>query len=119
MLGPIGSLLLLAADPASAIGEERHIICDIGPIDRIFAGRKWRVVACSDGRSLGVLSPEGDPDVDFYFTVIVEDKRILVDGRGTGDGSAIAATNEALRKLTRGEIAALVSAARAAEASRR
>jgi len=112
MLGAVGSLMLILSDPAAAGAPEWRIRCDVGPIERTFAGRPWTVYSCSDGRSLALFA-EGSHPHRFVFTLIADGGRYLIGGSGSGDGRVIAAANEELRRLTPDEIAALVGATRA------
>ena len=104
-------LASLAAPCVHATGEDRPpaLDCNRGPLHRTFGATPWLVYACSDARSVVVMSDEGNPAMPFYFILYVKpDGEMKLYGEGTGKQSATQAAFDELEKLTQDDVAALV-----------
>jgi hypothetical protein len=105
------SLLLLLAGAAQQPPEHVRITCNYGPIERMFGGGPWKVLGCSDGKTLVLTSANSTSTFPFRYIITFEKGRSLVDGRGQpGEGTDVAIATEQLRQLTADEFAALMKA---------
>ena len=110
MLSPT-TLLLLLTVAAQQPPEHVRITCNYGPIERTFGGGPWKVLGCSDGKTIVLTSANSISNYPFRYIITFERGRSLVDGRGQpGHGTDVALATEQLRQLTAYEFAALLEA---------
>ena len=112
MFGAVGWMMMLLA-PAPAPGQNYTLRCDVGPIERSFAGHKSRVYSCSDGESLIIQSADTSSGTEFTYSILVQGGRPSVGGNGSGDGEIVAGVYQELRRMTPRQVAALVAATKA------
>ena len=111
MLGPIVSLMLLLSAPAADNPTDLRLLCNVGPLERSFAGQPSLVYLCSDDRSLVIVSAQKYPATEFLYTLVAQgDRHVIGNGSGSGDGRIVAAVYQDLRRLTEDEIGALIRA---------
>src|SRR5688572_13357719 len=109
MLSPMSLLMLLVA--AEQPPEHVRITCNDGPIERTFGGGPWKILSCSDGKTLVLTSANSTSTFPFRYIITFEKGRSLVDGRGQpGEGTDVARATEQLRQLNADEFAALIKA---------
>lgn len=110
MIG-LAAILLVAASSQDAPPK---LDCSIGPVERAFGGTPWIVYACSDGRSVVVVSKGGNPAAPFVFIISPKNGRYEIYGEGNGSKTASAAALADLKALGDDGIVKLGDAARAA-----
>lgn len=86
--------------------------CKTGPLSKSFGGNDWLVYACSDDKSIVVVSASGNPAMPFYFSISPKDGSYVVHGEGKGDKSASSEANKELGKLTKEQIEQLIADAK-------
>lgn len=110
MLSPT-TLLLLLTVAAQQPPEHVRTTCNYGPIKRTFGGGPWKILGCSDGKTLVLTSASSISNFPFRYIITFEKGRTLVDGRGQpGEGTDVALATVQLRQLTADEFDALVKA---------
>ena len=70
--------------------------CGLGPVSKTFGGVSWLVYACSDRRSVVLMSAPGSPAMPFYFMFSADGSRHRLIGEGTGNKVV---TDRAYREL--------------------
>jgi hypothetical protein len=88
----LASLLLAislagAASPTlaqSSADPSQPLNCDRGPIRKSFGGAPWLAYACSDGRSVVLMSAPESPANPFYFMFSAKGSAHQLIGEGTG-----------------------------------
>lgn len=86
-----GSVLGQAASAGAA-----QLDCNRGPVQKQFGGSPWLAYACSDGRSVVLVSAPGNPATPFYFMFSATASGHRLVGEGTG---AKAVTDKAYGEL--------------------
>jgi hypothetical protein len=107
----VALLVAYLASPSIAMAEDEATIslkCEVGPVAKSYGGTNWLLYACDDGRSLVVVSGEGNPATPFYFMFAWQDGTYLLRGEGTGDKKATQAAFDDLSKLDSSEVERLV-----------
>jgi hypothetical protein len=74
----------------------------------------WLVYACSDNKSVVVVSASGSPAGPFYFMLFQKQGRYVVVGEGTGPKVVTDRAYAELVRLTDPEIQALLASAKQA-----
>jgi hypothetical protein len=82
---------LLASCATTPREPEAKVSCTAGPYAITYGGQPWLAFACSDGRSVALLSAPGNAAAPFSFVVRPSDHGVRVQGDGGGDRSATAA----------------------------
>ena len=101
---------------ASAAAQEAvapRLDCEIGPVQKTFGSAPWLVFACSDDKSLVIVSAPGNAGNPFFFKMFIKDGQRHVVGEGAGSKKVTAAAYDELVKLSEADVAALISAANA------
>lgn len=109
-------LLALLACPHGVVAQEstsqqQHLDCSAGPLSKTFGFTPWLVYACSDGKSVVVVTTPGSPAAPFYFMLFPKDGKYTVVGEGTGLKRHTDRAYADLNRLTEQEISDLVHAA--------
>ena len=110
MIAATAALLL-----AISGGDPAPMQCNVGPVARELGGSNWTVLSCSDGRSMVVVSAQGNPAGPFVFFLKPRpDGGYAISGEGNGDKAASDAALEALTHYTPDDFAALLAETKAA-----
>jgi hypothetical protein len=99
----IASLMLLNFLPATAFSQESKatpLQCNLGPIEKNFGGNLWNVFACSDNKSVAIVSTASSPANPFYFFVYSKGDGYGLSGEGNGQKSATQPAFDDLKKLS-------------------
>jgi hypothetical protein len=92
--------------------------CEVGPLPRTYGQTEWLVYACSDARSVAIVSAEGNPAFPFYFVFYVKESgEMNLHGEGTGKKAASQAAFDEIKDFTLADIAELVKQATAVHAN--
>jgi hypothetical protein len=83
------------------------ISCMIGPLTKTIGGNAWLVYACSDGKSLAVVSTPNVAPTWFYFIVAPKGDGYAVSGEANGDKSVTKPVFEELAAMSSDAVAAL------------
>ena len=113
-LAPVA--LVSALSCSGALAQEAaaaRLDCAIGPVHKTFGAAPWLVFACSDAKSLVIVSAPGNAGNPFFFKIYVKDGRRHVVAEGAGSKKVTAAAYNELAKLAEADVAALISAANA------
>lgn len=94
-------------------GGAPQLDCARGPVPKNFGATPWLVYACSDDKSLVVVSAPGNAGGPFYFMLFMKNGARQVVGEGAGAKNVTSAAYQDLIKLSETDIAALIRAARA------
>lgn len=109
--------LMLFTYPLGAAQETRaepvQLDCRAGPLSRNFGSTPWLVYACSDQKSVVVVSAPGSPAAPFYFMLFLRDGQYAVVGEGTGLKSHTDRAYADLTRLTARDISNLIREAKA------
>ena len=81
--------------------------CMIGPLTKTIGGNAWLVYACSDGKSLAVVSTANVAPTWFYYIVVPEGDGYAVRGESSGDKSVTKPVFEELSAMSADAVAAL------------
>ena len=81
--------------------------CMIGPLTRTIGGNAWLVYACSDGKSIAVVSTPGVAPTWFYYIVSPRGGGYAVSGESSGDKSLTKPVYEELSAMSSDAVAAL------------
>ena len=107
-------LSLLGAPPdlvkpqtAQAQAAGRSILCNVGPVQRVFGGTGWFVCSCRDGATMLLIPAPGNSAVPSYFSPQQRDGRNRVAGESRGDRTAGDGVRAALEALTPAALQAL------------
>jgi hypothetical protein len=82
----IGIFCLSVSGLISAKGN--NLDCSIGALSQTYGGSEWVVHACSDGKSVVIVSDEGNPANPFVFFIIWTEEDFTLYGEGTGEKSS-------------------------------
>lgn len=91
--------------------DVRAMDCEIGPLDRRYGGTEWYVYACSDHKSVVIVSKPESPAMPYIFTIVRKDGEFVIQGEGSGDKSAAAAAAADLEKLNKEDFYELITEA--------
>ena len=83
------------------------VSCMIGPLTKTIGGNAWPVYACSDGKSLAVVSTPNVAPTWFYFIVAPKGDGYVVSGEASGDKSVTKPVSEELSAMSSDAVAAL------------
>lgn len=98
-----------------SVGDPAPVQCNVGPVARELGGSDWMVLSCSDGRSMVMVSAQGNPAGPFvFFLKPLPDGAYAISGEGNGDKAASDAALEVLTHYTTADFAALLAATKAA-----
>ncbi|GGC64103.1 hypothetical protein GCM10011396_08800 [Undibacterium terreum] len=86
----------------------------MGPLTKTYGATEWLVYACSDAKSIVVVTAAGNPGLPFYFMLYSQGGVRKLFGEGTGQKSVTDAAYKELAGLTEPEIASLISLAKLA-----
>jgi hypothetical protein len=92
----LAAMLLMAA---SADDARPRLECSIGPVERTFGGTAWVVYACSDQRSVVVVSKQDNPASPFVFILSPDHGHYRIYGEGNGSKAASDAALADLKAL--------------------
>lgn len=115
MSQPIARWLLLTAAAAFstvASGQASEpsaapVRCMTGPSTKTIGGNAWLVYACSDGKSLAVVSTPSIAPNWFYYIVAPSGDGYAVSGEASGDKSVTRPVFEELSAMSPDAVAAL------------
>ena len=79
----------------------------IGPLTKTIGGNPWPVYACSDGKSLAVVSTPNVAPTWFYFIVAPKGDGYAVGGEASGDKSVTKPVFEELSAMSSDAVVAL------------
>jgi len=108
-----------AAFPRLSRAQQPQLDCSLGPLAKTYGGSSWLVYACSDNKSLVVVTSQGNPGSPFYFMLTPQNGKRRLFGEGTGRKSATDPAFAELSRLTEDEIAGLIESAKKAAAPQR
>ena len=91
--------------------------CSAGPLTRAYGGVPWLVYACSDDKTVVLMSAPGSPAAPFYFTFFQKEGRYVLGGEGTGARSVTDRAHAELAALSQADVRGLLVAAKAAASS--
>ena len=83
------------------------VSCMIGPLTKTIGGNAWLVYACTDGKSLAVVSTPNVAPTWFYFVVAPKGGGYGVSGQSSGDKSITKPVFEELSAMSPDAVAAL------------
>lgn len=101
------SCAIAATAPASPLS------CNIGPVTKSYGGGQWLVYGCSDGKSVVLVTPQGNPGFPFVFSFLYTSKSMTLHGEGTGNKQVTDAAFKELQALSEADIGALFQQAKA------
>lgn len=93
-----------AAPPAASTKMGEPISCSAGPALKTYGGTHWLAYACSDGKSLALISASDNPACPAHFILSPKDGKYTVTGQGSGKHDTIPSVEKELRALTPAEI---------------
>lgn len=100
---------------AISVGDPAPMQCNVGPVASKLGGSDWMVLSCSDGRSMVVVSAQGNPAGPFvFFLKPLTDGGYTINGEGNGDKTVSDAALETLTHYTSADFAALLAQTKAA-----
>jgi hypothetical protein len=97
---------------AAAVPDE-PLSCNIGPVTKSYGGGQWLVYGCSDGKSVVLVTAQGNPGFPFVFSFLYTSKSMTLHGEGTGNKQATDAAFKELQPLGQADVAALFQQAKA------
>ena len=114
----IASLLALgsascATAAAAPTAPGNTLACNIGPAAKSYGGGQWLVYGCSDGKSVVLVTSQGNPGSPFVFSFIYTGNTMTLHGEGTGDKQATDAAFKEIKALSQADVAALFQQAKA------
>ena len=83
------------------------VSCMIGPLTKTIGGNAWLVYACTDGKSLAVVSTPDAAPTWFYFVVAPKGDGYGVSGQSSGDKTITKPVFEELSEMSPDAVAAL------------
>ena len=83
------------------------VSCMIGPLTKTIGGNAWPVYACSDGKSLAVVSTPSVAPTWFYYVVAPKGDGYAVRGESRGDKSVTKPVFEELSAMNSDAVSAL------------
>ena len=111
-------MLLVAAMASSAMyvgaQDAPKLNCDVGPVTKKYGGTDWLVYSCDDQKSLVMVTVPDSPASPFYFFYAYSDKSYHLYGEGAGDKQVTDKAYEDLKRLSEGQLAALLEETRKA-----
>ncbi len=96
--------LALSLLTGTASATNAAMKCESGPILKTFGKTAWQVYGCADGKSIVVMSAEGNPALPFYFMFYPKNGAYQLVGEGSGKKEYTAAAYQELEKLTDADI---------------
>ncbi len=84
------------------------LTCEAESIAKDFGGTNWLVSACTDDKSIVVVSAPGNPEMPFYFFISPKGESYNIVGEGSGNKNESNLAFKALKKLTNEEILKLI-----------
>ena len=101
---------IIAVSPAfPAEAPAKSLTCTTGPLSKALGGTTWLVYACSDGKSLAIVSDPASPASPFVFFLAAKGATYTITGEGNGKKSATKPAFDALTQMTPTEIVGLHS----------
>lgn len=100
------------AIPGQVGAASTNLICDVGPITKIFGRSQWLVYSCDDRRTVVVVSAPGNPAMPYYFTLSRTENGYRISGEGAGNRAFTAAAFSDLTILSQEDIEYLVEQTR-------
>jgi hypothetical protein len=97
----------------AASAPDKPLSCNIGPVTKSYGGGQWLVYGCSDGKSVVLVTPQGNPGFPFVFSFLYTDESMTLHGEGTGNKQATDAAFKELQALSQTDVAALFQQAKA------
>jgi hypothetical protein len=97
----------------AAAAPDKPLSCNIGPVTRSYGGGQWLVYGCSDGKSVVLVTAQGNPGFPFVFSFLYTSKGMTLYGEGNGDKKATDAAFKELQPLSQTDVAALFQQAKA------
>jgi len=96
--------LILLALTSTAHGQ--ILACNVGPVVKTYGGAAWHVYACSDGRSVALITPQDSKAFPFYFFFHLQGdgRGYHLFGQGMGDKTVTNAAAIELQALTRRDL---------------
>lgn len=117
-LAMMGLTLIASTSCASSTDKPPALDCKVGPLHKTYGKTEWLVYACDDSRSVVIVSDQGNPASPFYFILYVKpDGDMQLYGEGNGKKPSTQAAFDELKKLSQGDVAALVEQARTTQPS--
>jgi hypothetical protein len=118
LLGLICSSSFASPQPADS-ARPPALKCEVGPLHETYGKTEWLVYACSDARSVVIVSAEGSPAAPFYFIFYIRpDGTMKLYGEGNGKKSATQPAFDELKRLSQSDVAALVAQAQSLQATK-
>lgn len=97
----------------AAAASDKPLSCNIGPVTKLYGGGQWLVYGCSDGKSVALVTAQGNPGFPFVFSFLYTSKGMTLYGEGNGDKKATDAAFKELQQLSQTDVAALFQQAKA------
>ena len=97
----------------TAAAPDEPLSCNIGPVTKSYDGGQWLVYGCSDGKSVVLVTAQGNPGFPFVFSFLYTSKSMTLHGEGTGNKQATDAAFKELQPLGPADVAALFKQAKA------
>lgn len=95
----------------SATDTTPKLDCGRGPATKSFGGAPWLIYACSDGRSIVLVSAPESPASPFYFMFNPNSTGHRLIGEGTGDKTVTDNAYKELKALSETDIRLLFAEA--------
>jgi hypothetical protein len=111
----IALFLAFAGAPCAlaASAPDNTLSCTIGPVAKSFGGGQWLVYGCSDGKSVVLVTQQGNPGFPFVFSFIYTSESMTLHGEGIGDKQATDAAFKQIKALSQADVASLFQQAKA------
>lgn len=110
-------LPILGATPAH--GDETapasKLVCNIGPIEKVFGKTNWLVYSCNDERSIVIATAPGSPASPFVFRFLARENSYVLQSLGTGNREFTTAAFNELKVMSGQDIETLVKLTKAHE----
>lgn len=103
----------VAPRAVAAAAPVKPLSCNIGPVTKSYGGGQWLVYGCSDGKSVALVTAQGNPGFPFVFSFLYTSKSMTLYGEGTGNKKATDAAFKELKPLSQAEVADLFQQAKA------
>ncbi len=107
------SLLILAALFTHSGAQQPQLQCNIGPLTKAYGGTNWLVYSCNDHHSVVFVTAPGNPAMPFYFMLLKQEVGYQLSGEGTGNKDVTNVAFADLKKLSQGEIEAIIEQTKA------
>jgi hypothetical protein len=82
--------------------------CTVGPIIKTFAGSKWVVNSCIDGRTVVLMAMNDSPAFPCFIKMEPSTEGYNINGRGKGDKQATNAAMDELAALSVADIEGMI-----------